>query len=201
LTWISTIGYAEATGRLRLLYDRIKGPDDKVDNIMMAHSLRPHTMDGHMALYKNVLHHSSNTVPTWFLEMVGVLVSRLNACDYCVDHHFAGLARLISDDRRVAEIREALTTGRYEGVFGPREQAALRYAVLLTAAPSSVAVADLDAMRSAGFDDGQILEINQVVAYFAYANRTVLGLGIDIHGDILGLSPPDSDDPRDWSHG
>lgn len=201
MTWISTIGYAEATGRLRLLYDRIKGPDDKVDNIMMAHSLRPHTMDGHMALYKNVLHHSSNTVPTWFLETVGVLVSRLNACDYCVDHHFAGLARLISDDRRVAEIREALTTGRYEGVFGPREQAALRCAVLLTAAPSSVAVADLDAMRSAGFDDGQILEINQVVAYFAYANRTVLGLGIDIHGDILGLSPPDSDDPRDWSHG
>jgi uncharacterized peroxidase-related enzyme len=201
LTWISTIGYAEATGRLRLLYDRIKGPDDKVDNIMMAHSLRPHTMDGHMALYKNVLHHSSNTVPTWFLETVGVLVSRLNACDYCVDHHLAGMARLISDDRRVAEIREALTTGRYDGVFGPPEQAALRYTALLTTAPSSVAEADVDAMRSAGFDDGQILEINQVAAYFAYANRMVLGLGIDIHGDILGLSPPDTDDSRDWTHG
>lgn len=33
------------------------------------------------------------------------------------------------------------------------------------------------------------LEINQVVAYFAYANRTVLGLGVNTEGEILGLSP------------
>jgi uncharacterized protein YciW len=55
-------------------------------------------------------------------------------------------------------------------------------------------------MRNAGFDDGQILEINQVVAYFAYANRTVLGLGINTDGDVLGLSPNNSDNPNDWNH-
>ena len=55
-------------------------------------------------------------------------------------------------------------------------------------------------MREAGFDDGQILEVNQVVAYFAYANRTVLGLGVDTKGDILGLSPSNSGNPDDWSH-
>ncbi|MFX4219488.1 MAG: hypothetical protein ACMVO3_00070 [Thalassobaculum sp.] len=32
-------------------------------------------------------------------------------------------------------------------------------------------------MRSAGWDNGEILEINQVEAYFAYANRTVLASG------------------------
>ncbi|MBT5265643.1 MAG: alkylhydroperoxidase, partial [Rhodospirillaceae bacterium] len=42
MTWIRTIPYKEATGRLKQLYDRVKGPDDNVDNIMMAHSLRPH---------------------------------------------------------------------------------------------------------------------------------------------------------------
>ena len=52
MTWIQTITYADSSGRLRQLYDRVKGPDDNVDNIMMAHSLRPHTMDGHMAIYK-----------------------------------------------------------------------------------------------------------------------------------------------------
>ncbi len=200
MTWIGTVAYHEATGRLRQLYDRIKGPDDNVDNIMLAHSLRPHTMDGHMAIYKNVLHHSSNTVPTWFLETIGVLVSRLNSCDYCVDHHFAGLVRLLDDPARAAAMREALADGRFEGAFDARESAALRYAVKLTETPAAVVEADVEAMRSAGFDDGQVLEINQVVAYFAYANRTVLGLGIDTHGDILGLSPGDSDDPRDWSH-
>ena len=52
----------------------------------------------------------------------------------------------------------------------------------------------------AGYDDGEILEINQVAAYFAYANRTVLGLGCSTEGDILGLSPGASEDPDDWSH-
>ena len=56
------------------------------------------------------------------------------------------------------------------------------------------------ALRDAGFDDGEILEINQVTAYFAYANRTVLGLGINTAGDIIGLSPGDSSDPDNWSH-
>ena len=55
-------------------------------------------------------------------------------------------------------------------------------------------------MRDAGLDDGEILEINQVTAYFAYANRMVLGLGIDTDGDIVGLSPGDSSDPDNWSH-
>ena len=60
VTWIRIIPFGEATGRLRKLYERIRGPDGQVDNIMMAHSLRPHSMEGHMALYKNVLHHSGN---------------------------------------------------------------------------------------------------------------------------------------------
>ena len=50
MTWIDTISYDAATGHLSRLYDRIKGPGDNVDNIMLAHSLRPHTMEGHMAL-------------------------------------------------------------------------------------------------------------------------------------------------------
>jgi hypothetical protein len=82
MPYIETIAYAQSTGKLRRLYDRVKGPDDNVDNIMIAHSLRPHTMQGHMALYKNVLHHSANTLPKWFLETLGVWVSALNGCDY-----------------------------------------------------------------------------------------------------------------------
>jgi hypothetical protein len=75
MSWIDTVPYEEATGKLRLLYDRVKGPDNNVDNIMMMHSLRPHSMEGHMAIYKYVLHHSGNTIPKWFLETLGVWVS------------------------------------------------------------------------------------------------------------------------------
>jgi uncharacterized peroxidase-related enzyme len=200
VTWIKTIEYTAAEGRLRQLYDQIKGPGDNVDNIMLAHSLRPHTMEGHMALYKATLHHFANTVPEWFLEALGVLVSRINGCSYCVDHHFAGMMRLLKDDVRSAAVRAALESGDFASEFDAREQAALRYAAALTKAPSSIAEADVKAMRAAGFDDGAILEINQVVAYFAYANRTVLGLGVTTEGDVLGLSPGNSDSPEDWSH-
>ncbi len=58
----------------------------------------------------------------------------------------------------------------------------------------------VEGLRAAGYDDGEILEINQVAAYFAYANRMVLGLGCSTEGDVLGLSPGDSDNPDDWSH-
>lgn len=51
MSYIKTVPYDKSTGRLRQLYDRVKGPNNNVDNIMMAHSLRPHTMDGHMAIY------------------------------------------------------------------------------------------------------------------------------------------------------
>ena len=200
--WIKHVPYNEAEGRLKTLYDRVKGPDDNVDNIMLAHSLRPHSMEGHMALYKYVLHHASNTTPKWFLETIGVLVSSLNACDYCVEHHFAGLKRLLGDDDRAAAIRRALVARAYDETFTTAEAAALRYAEALTLNPREreTVKACVEAMRSAGIDDGRILEVNQVAAYFNYANRTVTGLGITTDGDILGLSPNNSTDPNDWSH-
>jgi uncharacterized peroxidase-related enzyme len=200
MTWIATISYEDAEGALKTLYDRIKGPNDNVDNIMLAHSLRPHTMEGHMALYKYVLHHPRNELPKSYLEAIGVYVSILNRCRYCIDHHYTGLLRLLGDDARGEAIRAALDSGDPAAAFDGRELAGMRYVEKLTTAPAEVAREDIDTLRAAGFDDGEILEINQVTAYFAYANRMVLGLGVDTNGDIIGLSPGDSSDPDNWSH-
>jgi uncharacterized peroxidase-related enzyme len=200
MTWISTISYDDADGLLKELYERIRGPGNNVDNIMLAHSLRPHTMQGHMTLYKYVLHHPRNTLPKSYLETIGVYVSMLNNCDYCVEHHFAGLVRLLGDESRAAKIRRALADGEPAAAFEGRELAGLEYAEHLTTAAAKLAESDIAALREAGFNDGEILELNQVTAYFAYANRTVLGLGIDTDGDIIGLSPGDSSDPDNWSH-
>lgn len=200
MTWITTISYEDAEGALKRLYDRIKGLDNNVDNIMMAHSLRPHSLEGHMAIYKYVLHHPRNTVPKWYLETIGVYVSLLNECRYCVDHHYAGLLRLLDDDARGTQIRAALDASDPAAAFEGKELAGLEYARKLTTNAKNLGPEDIQAMRNAGFNDGEILEVNQVTAYFAYANRTVLGLGINTEGDIIGLSPGDDSDPDNWSH-
>lgn len=201
MSWIKTIGAEEAEGRLKTLYDRIAGPGGQVDNILAAHGLRPHSLEGHMGLYKAVLHHFGNTVDKHYLETIGVYVSLLNRCAYCAEHHFAGLKRLLKDDARAQAIRAALEVNDPDKAFSGAEAAGLHYARKLTVDIASVEEADVEAMREAGFDDGQILEINQVTAYFAYANRTVLGLGVSHIGEELGLSPGDNDDPDNWGHG
>lgn len=201
MSWIATVEYEDADDRLRRLYDRIAGPGGHVDNIMAMHSLRPHTMEGHLALYKNVLHHRANTVPAWFLETLGVWVSSLNNCSYCVEHHYAGLKRVVGDDERCAALRQAITNGDIESApLEHRHKLAMRYAETLTLAPSALTETVVAQLRDAGFTDGEILEINQVCAYFGYANRTVLGLGCSTDGDVLGLSPGASDNPGDWRH-
>ena len=197
MTWIDTVAYEDSEGELRALYDRIKGPDDNVDNIMLAHSLRPHTMQGHMILYKYVLHHPRNSLPKEYLEAIGVYVSALNNCKYCLEHHFAGMARLVDDPVRSAAIRRALENRQPADAFSGAELAGLEYAGKLTLAAAELTEEDIASLREAGLRDGQILEINQVTAYFAYANRTVLGLGTSTAGDRIGLSPGDGDN---WSH-
>lgn len=176
-----------------------------MDNILVAHSLRPASLEGHMALYKNVLHHSANQTPKWVLETVGIYVSMLNGCAYCVEHHYEGLRKLLNDDEKAHGVKEALTAALEAGDvqtphLSAKETAILNYARKLTTAPASIASADIAVLRAEGVDDGEILEINQVAAYFAYANRTVLGLGVTTEGDALGLSPNNSDDENDWGH-
>ncbi|WP_299681900.1 carboxymuconolactone decarboxylase family protein [uncultured Tenacibaculum sp.] len=198
MSWIEIIPFDKAKGKLKRLYERVTGPNNNVDNIMLVHSLRPNTMEGHMAIYKKVLHHSENTLPKWYLETLGVYVSMLNQCDYCVDHHFAGLKRLLSDDEKANRIKQGLVSRTFESLTTTYIEG-LKYAEKLTLNPSELDKKDINILKENKISDGEILEINQVVSYFNYANRTVLGLGVTTEGDILGLSPNSSQEDN-WKH-
>lgn len=201
MSWIKVIEPAQAASPLDGIYARVAGPGGAVDNVLKIHSLRPHTLVGHMTLYKNVLHHLANTLPKWYLECIGVYVSHLNQCGYCVAHHLAGLGRLLDDGARANALLAAMSAHRFDGLLEPKFAAGLSYVRLLTESPAVVGEHDIAALRAAGFDDGEILEVNQVASYFAYVNRTVLGLGVTTEGDVLGLSPGDTTDAANWSHG
>ena len=198
MSWIKTISYGESENRLRGLYDRIKSRNGYLDNIVMIHGLRPHTLEGHMKLYTSVMHHSGNVLPKPLQETIGLYTSMLNRCAYCVEHHFRGLRRLLQDDDRANRIHQAFGADSFEYEFDERERAIFKYVKRLTLSPRDVEREDIEMLREQGLSDAEILEINQVTSYFAYANRTVLGLGCNTEGDILGLSPEDSDE---WHHG
>ena len=200
MSYIKTIPYLNADKSLKRIYDRVKGPNNNVDNVLSIHSLRPHTLIGHMTLYKAVLHNSNNSLPKWYLECLGVYVSYLNKCDYCVAHHFTGLQRLMNDEEKSNRFLKTVKDDSVNSFFDNHYNEGMNHAKQLTLNHTSITESDIENLKTSGFSEGEILEINQVVSYFNYVNRSVVGLGVTTDGDILGLSPNGSDNPKDWSH-
>ena len=177
---------AEAVGTLKEMYAQAMTPHGTVDNVMKVHSLRPLTLQGHVTLYRSVLHNSDLSLPLWLLEVVASYTSILNRCAYSLSHHFTNVRRLLQDESRANEIYAALQEHRPERVFAGKELAVMNYAAKLTAHVADMCEDDVLHLRTAGCDDGEILEVNQVIAYFNYSNRLLNGLGVTTEGDSIG---------------
>lgn len=198
-SWIQMLTDEEASADLREALDEARTPHGTVDNVMRVHSLRPSTMRGHVRLYRSVLHDDANTVPMWLQEVIASYVSVLNDCDYSFSNHWANARHLLLTQRCTEPlladgIEAALKDDAPEKVFDGRELAMLRYARKLTREPGSMIEEDVKAMRSEGIDDGEILEVNQIVGYFNYVNRLLNGLGVTLEGDIVGYYADGSED-------
>ena len=190
MSWIETIEPESADGELAAIYASLNKTHGGVDQVMKVHSLRPATMSSHLSLYQSVLHYPDNEVPRWLLEAIGVLVSSINSCQYCLNHHFEGMSRAFGDRIRATDIKSGLLSGDIDELpLSLKEKAALRYASRLSLEPGNSDVSWIEELRQSGWSDGEILEINQVTSYFAYVNRVVLGLGCSTEGETLGRSP------------
>ncbi len=56
----------------------------------------------------------------------------------------------------------------------------LEYALKLTLEPWNMIQADVQKLRDVGFEDADILDINQITGYFAFVNRLADGLGVEL---------------------
>ncbi|MBR9782636.1 peroxidase-related enzyme [bacterium] len=88
------------------------------------------------------------------------------------------MRRLLRDDDLLAAVEDDWTTAP----LSPARHAMLAYAVKLTQAPGEMTAADVEALRAAGFSDRDVLDIVEVTAYYAYANRIADGLGVNPEG-------------------
>ena len=191
--WIEMISDEKADPRLKALLDKARTPHGTVDTVMRVHSLRPATMEGHVTLYRSVLHSNDNTLPFWFLEVIASYTSILNDCTYSLTHHFMNVRNLLRDQPRSDAIFLALKAARPEDMFEGKELALLRYAAKLTTDVGKMIKSDFEALKLAGCEDGEILEVNQVCAYFNYSNRLLNGLGCTTDGDVVGYYKGDED--------
>lgn len=181
MAWIKTIPFSEATGKLKELYKQVVGFNNSVDNVVTMHSLKPHTLEAHLSLYRAVLHHPDNTLPRWYLEALGTYVSYLNNCHYCFTHHSRGMQRELSSSIKSEQLIQAIQQDLFTNTFlSEKEILGFEYAKVLTKELARTDSAIIFKMRESGISDPEILEMNQVISYFAYVNRTVIGLGCSL---------------------
>jgi uncharacterized peroxidase-related enzyme len=193
MSYIEIISESQAQtqgGTIADLYKRFGNSDGTVDNVLKVHSLNPESLEAHCTLYVQSCHRPS-PVSRAEREIIGVVVSRLNQCTYCQTHHAAGLKKLLPDDRK--QTADEVFAGNLSNLT-ERESAMVNYATKLTLEPGAISQQDIDKLTSIGITDREILDIAQVCAYFAYANRIVLGLGasLEVGEGEIGQVPSES---------
>jgi len=75
---------------------------------------------------------------------------------------------------------QALLDDWEQAPLTPRERALANYAAKLTKTPAAMTRADLDGLRSHGLEDADLLALVEVVGYYAYVNRIVDALGVEL---------------------
>jgi len=98
------------------------------------------------------------------LERIALAVAEVNSCGYCLSAH-TYIAR------NLARLDDAEITANRNGVSNdPQAAAAVRFAVQVAQLRGHVSDAQVAAIRAAGFDDAQIVEIVQAVVLNTYTN-------------------------------
>ena len=175
MAWIKIIDEQNAEGSLKEQYDQLIEPWGGVDNILKIHSLNPESLAAHVKLYKTLMYGKSPLRRT-DREMIAVVVSEINQCHYWIVHHGEGLLKLTKDESLVNQLKSDYTLAN----ISTKQMAMLNYAAKLTERPADIFNRDIEELREVGFKDRAILDINQIVAYYAFVNRIADGLGVDL---------------------
>ncbi len=178
MAWIEQIDEKEADRTLRDAYAEIVRHRGRLSNIMRVHSLHPEAMTAHMNLYMQIVF-AHVGLKRADRELLAVVVSASNGCDYCTRHHSEALLAYWKDRDRVRQAADD-----YRALALPeRTRAMLDYAILLTLSPARVKEMHVERLRKAGFSDRDILDINLVTSYFNFVNRIAQGLGVELTED------------------
>lgn len=172
---IKVIQPGQADGRLKEVYNDIIAARGKIAEVHKIQSLRPESIVSHMDMYLEIMY-SKSELSRAEREMMAVIVSVSNGCEYCRLHHSEALNHYWKDDERISCLTKNLNSARLNN----REISLCRFADLLTRDPARYNEdSELYKLRKSGLSDKAILDATLVVSYFNFVNRIVLALGVE----------------------
>jgi AhpD family alkylhydroperoxidase len=136
----------------------------------------PHAYLGMMVMYRELNGKSSRIDPR-LRSLIQVLISRINACEFCVDlNAFASIERGATPEKL-----HALPAFEESPLFSEQEKAALSYAHAVTDSGRKVDEKIIVNLRR-HFDDQTIVELAALIAFQNMSSKFNSALGIPAHG-------------------
>lgn len=179
MPYIKVIKHAEAEGELKEIYDHLLETRGKLAEVHKIQSLNPKSIMNHMDLYMTIMFGKS-PLKRYQREMIAVVVSAANQCEYCQVHHGAALNHFWRDQAKV----EQLWADHRSVALSDVDRLLCAYAHALSVQPGQIQESDfVQPLKKLGIEDRAILDASLVVAYFNFVNRLVLGLGVHLESD------------------
>jgi uncharacterized peroxidase-related enzyme len=133
----------------------------RVPNLVSLVANSPAALEGYLGMSGAL---GRGTLPAQTRERIALAVPELNGCDYCASAHtYLG--------KNVAKLDDAEITANRNGASNdPKADAALRFASKVVRERGHVSDEDVRAVKSAGYDDAQVIGIVQHVALNTWTN-------------------------------
>lgn len=158
---------------VRRLWAKAEAAFGFIPNVFRAQALNGDQFLSWWSYFNLLLNKEGHLSPTE-RELLAVVVSGINRCDYCAVSHGAAL-REYSGDARKADL---VAVNWRQAHLTEREATLAAYAEKLTLHPAQVTPADLEPLRAIGLDDHAILEVVQVIGMFNMTNRVSSAIGL-----------------------
>lgn len=140
--------------------DGVKAKLGSVPNIFQTFAHSPAVLDFYLQGSGAL---GNTAISAALRESIALTVAGANACDYCASAHTViGKGAGLSDDEATHNLH-----GKSEDA---KTQAALDFAALLVEQRGNVNDNDVQALKDAGYNDGEVLEITAVVAFNIFTN-------------------------------
>jgi len=161
-----------ATGEARELLDGVQQQLGVVPNFIRALANSPAALSAFLGLYGPL---GRAAIDQATRERIALVIAEENGCQYCVSAHTAiGRGAGLSNDE--------MLRNRQGGSSDARAAAAVAFAKALNEHRGELTTGEFEAVRAAGFSDGEIVEIITVVALNVFTN--ILGKSTLINIDF-----------------